>query len=195
MHAPMDEWMEVNIVPKDEHTPEPLLLEVVDPLVHDQLRDEIERWFFFWEPELRLRVRWRNPASAAENRAAVARHLDEALADGKLARWWEGNHGKEGERYTGEADFYGQELWELTSSDWMGGSELALAIVKLDAQGRLSRPRHFHWGRRVHLFSNELRQDEIALCLNQAYGYIQTYYSGDPRFDDVVRGIEKLLRS
>ena len=141
--------MEVNAVPVDGRNPERLLLDVVDPLVHVHLRDEIERWFYFWEPELRLRLCWRDPARAGEIRSAVARLLDQAQAEGKLARWWEGNHGKEGERYGGEADFYGAELWKLTSRDWMGGSELALAIVKLDAEGRLSEPREFHWERRV----------------------------------------------
>jgi hypothetical protein len=190
----VDEWIEVNVVPVDERNPEPLLLDVVDPLVHEQLGDEVDRWFYFWEPELRLRICWRDPARAADHRAAVTRLLDQAQEEGKLVRWWEGNHGKEGEHYTGEADFYGPELWKLTSNDWMAGSELALAIVKLEAQRSLSKPRHFHWDRRVHLFSNQLRQDEIALCLNQAYGYIQTYYPGDPRFDDVKREIENLLQ-
>lgn len=194
-HAtPVDEWIEVNIVPADKGSPERLLLDIVDPIVHEQLGDEIERWFYFWEPELRLRLRWRDPNRADSNRSAVAQLLDQAQAEGRLARWWEGNHGKEGERYTGEAEFYGPELWELTSRDWMGGSELALAIVKLDSEGRLSKPRDFHWERRVHLFSNQLLADEIALCLRQAHGYIGTRFRGDPRFDDVMNAIEKLFR-
>lgn len=195
MPAHIDDWIEVNIVPPDERYPEPILLDVVDPIVHSHLVDKIERWFYFWEPELRLRLRWRDPACANTNRAALAELLDQAQADRKLSRWWEGNHGKEGERYTGEADFYGPEVWDLTSRDWMGGSELALAIVKLDSEGRLTEPRDFHWNRRVHLFSNQLLLDEIALCLRQAYGYIDARFPGEERFDEIKNAIEKLLRA
>ena len=43
---------------------ESLLVELVDPLVHGELSGAIATWFFFWEPELRLRIRWREPERA-----------------------------------------------------------------------------------------------------------------------------------
>ena len=188
----MSEWVEVNIVPADQHDPETLLLDVVDPLVHDRLREQIETWFFFWEPAPRLRLRWREPAQSSEGRSELAQFLDRAREDGKLGEWYEGNHGKRGETYRGEADLYGERVWELTSKDWMSGSELALALVKLDHDGTLEKPRNFHWQRRVHLFSNQLRADEIDLCLRQASGYIDMYFRDDRRYAAVMHAIKEL---
>jgi hypothetical protein len=174
------EWIEVNI-PARAHDRERMLLEIVDPLVHEHLGGQVRTWFYFWEPELRLRIRWADPAHADSGRVDLGTFLDKAKADGKLEDWYEANHGARGEVYRGEADFYGSEIWERTASDWMSGSELALAIVRLDAEGALTKPHQFHWARRVHLFSNQLWLDEIALCLHQAHGYLGMTDPTDPR--------------
>jgi Lantibiotic biosynthesis dehydratase C-term len=168
---PGGEWIEVNI-PARAKDRAPLLLNVVDPLVHEQFAGRVKTWFYFWEPELRLRLRWADPAQAESNRTELAAFLDRAKADRNVKDWYEANHGARGEVYDGEADFYGEEIWERTASDWMSGSELALAIVRLGDAGALTKPEEFHWARRVHLFSNQLWLDEIALCLRQAHGYL-----------------------
>ncbi len=190
------EWIEVNIpaVAAEERTR--LLLEVVDPLVHDELGDHVKTWFYFWEPELRLRIRWLDPGRAEAARAELTRFLDEARADGKVEDWYEANHGNRGERYRGEADFYGSEVWELTANDWMSGSELALAIVRFEAEGALTKPKDFYWKRRVHLFSNQLWLPEIALCLDQARGYLRmTEEANEPRIVEIIAAIEKFLEA
>ena len=188
----MGEWIEVNIEPVGEARTT-LLLDVVEPLVHEQLADEIETWFYFWEPELRLRLRWRDPQREDENRAALARILDAARADGKLVEWYEGNHGSRDGPYEGEADFYGAEVWELVARDWMSGSELALAIQRADAGGALTKPPSFHWARRVHLFSNQLLLDEVPLCLVQARGYLRMRGATDRAAKRVMSAIERFL--
>jgi len=155
---------------------EALLVDLVDHLVHDELGDEIETWFYFWEPDLRLRIRWRDPDRAPEVRRRLGQLLDEARSAGMLREWYEGAHGTKGETYTGEAEHYGEDVWPRIQKDWMNGSELALALIKLDRSGRLARPRDYHWGRHVHLFTNQLLgswEDEIELCLRQALGYIR----------------------
>jgi Lantibiotic biosynthesis dehydratase C-term len=187
------EWIEVNIPAADAEKRTRLLLGVVDPLVHEQLGDRVKTWFYFWEPELRLRIRWSDPEQAETGRAELARRLDAAKADGTLADWYEGNHGTRGETYHGEADFYGSELWELTANDWMSGSELALAIVRGEAERALTKPPRFHWERRVHLFSNQLWLDEIALCLRQAHGYLGMTDLNDRRVVKMRAAIEKYL--
>jgi hypothetical protein len=191
--AVQQEWVEVNIVPSSREAPERLLLDVVDPLVHDRLEGRVETWFYFWEPELRLRIRWQQPKRAAEGRDELIAFLDAAERGGMLASWYEGSHGKKGGTYLGEAALYGEEVWELTSKDWMGGSELALALVKLDSENRLTRPRSFHWERRVHLFSNQLLLDEVPLCLRQARGYLSMRDTGDPRVRELMGAIERYL--
>ena len=188
----MSEWIEVNLVPVGEPN-RALLLEVVDPIVHELLAEEIETWFYFWEPELRLRLRWRDAGRASDNRAALARSLDSARADGKIEDWYEGSHGTRGETYTGEADFYGPEVWELVASDWMSGSELALAIARADSEGRLTKPPSFHWQRRVHLFSNQLLLDEVPLCLYQARGYLRMRGATGPSERKLMRSIDRFL--
>jgi hypothetical protein len=190
--GPASDWIEVNIPARAEERVG-LLLDVVDPLVHEELRRQVKTWFYFWEPELRLRIRWADPEQAESARAELARFLDRARAEGKLEDWYEGSHGARGQVYRGEADFYGSEVWELTASDWMSGSELALAIVRSEAERALTKPRAFHWGRRVHLFSNQLWLDEIALCLQQAHGYLGWSDLDDPRVGEIRAAIEKYL--
>src|SRR5881409_2172080 len=96
-----------------------LLVELVGPLVHDELGREIETWFFFWEPELRLRIRWRDPGRAAEHRRTLAAFLDRRKSDGHVAKWYEAAHGRRGETYVGEAEHYGEEVWARVQKDWM----------------------------------------------------------------------------
>jgi hypothetical protein len=186
------DWIEVNIPARDNERAR-LLLEVVDPLVHEMLSETVTTWFYFWEPELRLRVGWSDTLHAERGRAEITRFLDAAKGDGKIVDWYEGNHGARGETYRGEADFYGGELWELTAKDWMSGSELALAIVRAEGEGALTKPRDFHWSRRVHLFSNELWLDEVALCLDQAHAWLGMRDLGDRRVQRIRRAIEKYL--
>src|SRR4051794_27747123 len=96
------EWIELNI-PAPAEDRAGLLLDVVDPLVHDQLAAHLRTWFYFWEPDLRLRIRWAEPELVDSARADLAILLDRAKADGKLQDWYEGNHGTRGEVYRGEA--------------------------------------------------------------------------------------------
>lgn len=180
------EWTEVNIIPTSWEHRERLLLDVVDPVVHEILNDCVGDWHYFWEPALRLRIRWQEPTRDGVDK--LTSFLDEAKTDGKLASWQAGNHGNADETYAGEASDYGLEVWGQTYKDWTSGSELALSIVKHDAANDLSKPRPFHWQRRVHLFSNELGLgffEEACWSLNQAVGYFpRAREVNDPRTND-----------
>jgi hypothetical protein len=154
------QWVEVNIVPAVRDRPERLLVDVVGPLVHGAFGGRLETWFFEWfqEPQehhLRLRLRWRDAdGSDAANDDLFAR-LDQARADGLLGRWWEGNDGRIGEVYDGEADTYG-DLWELSYRDWNSSCELVLAMATADPDNRLSEDRQREWNSRAHLHSNRM---------------------------------------
>lgn len=84
--------------------------------------------------------------------------------------------GVPGEEYDGEAAGYdGPEMWRATFRDWRAGSDLPLALLKLEAEGRLGEGRQHHLERRVHLHSNRLGLtylDEGNLYLNLAVGYL-----------------------
>lgn len=192
----MESWLEVNIVPR-RPLDEEVLVEVVDPLVHDTFADEIATWFFLWEPELRLRIRWRDGDRAPELRDRLGSLLDAWKADRKLEEWYEAAHGVRGERYAGEADHYGDEIWPRLQRDWMSGSELALALVKLDRTGTLTRPRGYHWNRRVHLFTNQLLQTweaEVELSLRQALGYLKLLGAPTPEAKRLISELDELAR-
>jgi hypothetical protein len=182
----LSEWTEVNITPASWEQRERLLLDVVDPLVHDTLDGRMAAWHYFWEPALRLRIRWKQPTQ--DDLRELTSFLDAAKTVGKLTAWISGNHGKPGETYTGEAPGYGPEVWDETYRDWTSASELALSIVKHDAAKDLSEPRPFHWQRRVHLFSNELGLgffEEGCWSLDQANGYLDlARKADDPRARD-----------
>jgi Lantibiotic biosynthesis dehydratase C-term len=168
-------WTEVNLFPAREPS-ESLLTGLIGDLVHETFRGELETWFFFREPELRLRLRWSDPARVEALRSTLGQALDDAVGHGALVEWFEGAHGRRGETYEGEAEMYGTELWSLVQKDWMNGSELAVRIAELEEAGELSRPRPFHWERHVHLFTNQLFgswDSEIELCLAQALGYLR----------------------
>jgi hypothetical protein len=191
----VESWTEVNLVPPATRD-ESLLTGLVDRLVHDRLRGELETWFFFWEPELRLRLRWLDPGRANARRSSLAEALDDAVRDGTLVEWYEGAHGRRGERYAGEAEMYGAEAWPLVQKDWMNGSDLALALAKLERAGLLTAPRAFHWQRHVHLFTNQLYgtwDAEVELCLGQALGYLRHIRAaGGAASDEAARLIREL---
>jgi hypothetical protein len=175
LHPAMEAWVEVNVVAAAERDAG-LISGLVDRIVNGALATELETWFFFWEPELRLRLRWRDPDRAQPCGAVLAAELDESHRRGAIGEWYEGAHGVAGERYQGEADLYGTEVWELVQKDWMNGSEFALLLAKLERAGALTRPRRFHWERHVHLFTNQLYgswEAEVELCLAQALGYLR----------------------
>jgi hypothetical protein len=174
-------WAEVNILPASPEQSEALLIDVVDPLIHEVLNGRLDSWHYFWETgptqmlHLRLRVLW-CPGEEREGDGALSTYLDEAEARGALWRWYPGRHGVPGEHYEGEAASYdGPEMWRATYEDWRAGSDLALALVRLDAQGQLGEGRKFHLERRVHLHSNRLGMsylDEGRLYLGLAIGYL-----------------------
>ena len=144
-----------------------VLVELVDELAHGE---DVVTWFFFWEPELRLRLRW-----AGEPRAQSVRdRLERAVVEGLVSRWRE-------EPYDGEAEMYGAEVWPAIQKDWMNGSELALLCAKLERAGGLTRSREFQWQRHVHLVTNQLFgtwDEEVELCLAQALGYLRHIVNG-----------------
>jgi len=177
-----EDWTEVDILPSDPAQREDLLLDVVDPLIHQTLRERIGSWHYFWEGDpigmlhLRLRVLWL-PDHSNEGKAELAAALDAAETAGGLWRWYPGREGVPGEQYGGEEACYdGPEMWRVTYRDWETGSDLALALLKLDAEGRLEQGRRYHLERRVHLHSNRLglsHRDEGTLYLGLAIGYLE----------------------
>jgi hypothetical protein len=194
------EWTEAHIQQNPDEPKERLLIEVIDPLVHNEFAGRIESWHYFWEPELLLRIRWLQPAEAQKDEDDLKVALDRAKTAGQLVGWHI-------TPYTGEASDYGTEMWDNSYHDWMAGSELALAIVKFDAQGQLSKDRFYHWHRRVHLFSNELGLDhffEGFWSLEQARGYLDLAVKAEDAAQvpddkrrikrDTVDEIERLLK-
>jgi hypothetical protein len=171
-------WTEVNIFPPAGGDPERLLLDIVDPLVHRTLAGQWEAWFFFWECDagrdrvgdhLRLRILWQDRRSRE-----LAAILDDAVTAGTVDCWHEGNHGVKGEQYEGEANGYGgQEAWEATIRHWTTGSELALTILRQEAQGLITKSRSYAWRRDAHLSANWLGLDDVKMCLMQGQRYLE----------------------
>src|SRR5262249_20376465 len=121
-----EQWIEVNLeLPLERDRS--VLVDLVDELAHGE---DVVCWFFFWEPELRLRLKWGGRARRDEVRARLGR----AVADGLVMSWRE-------EPYDGEAEMYGREVWPGIQRDWMNGSELSLLLTRLEREGALTRPR------------------------------------------------------
>ena len=194
----MEAWVEVNVVAAGE-SDAALLTGLVERIVNGPLAAELETWFFFWEPDLRLRLRWHDPERDEACRSLLAVELDASHERGAIGAWSEGAHGVAGQRYAGEADRYGDEVWELVQKAWMNGSEFALLLARLEQSGALTRPRRFHWERQVHLFTNQLYgswEAEVELCLGQALGYLRHIRAGggepSQRTVELIRELEAI---
>jgi hypothetical protein len=193
----MEAWIEANLAPNQTQDSS-LLTDVIDGLVHDCFSGEIENWHYFWEPALRFRIRWRDAPRPPELNDALRAHLDGAEAEGRFKDWVEGSHGESGKAYTGESDFYGEEVWLRIQTDWTSGSELALLLIKLGRNNSLTREQAFHWERRVHLFSNQLfgsLDAEIQLCLIQALGYLSKLEADGVTLAEPARDMADQLQS
>jgi hypothetical protein len=173
-----ERWIEINIE-AGETSPAEFLRTVVDPLVHAEFAEDYETWHFFWEPEgLRLRFRWRDVDSQAAVEQRLGETLDGWRMEGRLTKWWPGNHGREGERHQGEAEQYGPEVWDLILEDWEVSSEQALRFMLIGESGltgTVTSTFRDHWARHVHLHTNRQFlswESEIDLTMRQARGYL-----------------------
>ena len=116
----------------------------------------------------------------------------------KAQRWYPGADGIPGDQYEGEASRYdGPEMWQVTYKDWRTGSDLALALLRLDAEGGLAEGRAYHLERRVHLHSNRLGLslfDEARLYLHLAIGYFNNVpgFPANPFGADVLRDLQNV---
>jgi hypothetical protein len=175
-----EEWTEVNLVPPSEDDSLQVLLEVIDPLVHQALSEYIEIWFYSHYPapdrfHLRLRILWQRPGQMVEGRKELSDFLDAKRAEGILVDLYEGSHGNRGQAYTGEPATYGPEMWEVTYRVWASQCELAITLLRHKFTDSLSEPLPYHWERSVHMLSNCLLfnyVDEVYLSTNQARGYL-----------------------
>lgn len=111
-----------------------VLLEVIDPLVHDTLIGRFDSWHYgqYADPEpepfhLRLRIKWQRPERAAEDKETMFTYLDTLVHEGTLAEWFEGSHGVRDRTYPDEADEY-KEMWGVTYKLWESQSELTLVV-------------------------------------------------------------------
>lgn len=183
-------WIEVNITPSGDG--EALLREIIGPLIRETAPAV---WFFFWEDreggvpgEEDLRLRIRDP-----DRRAVIACLDAAKGNDRIAGWYEGSHGKAGETYPGETGFCGPEAWEVICRDWTAMSSLSLALIDLEAGGRLTRSRSFHLRRSMHLRANQLQLDDITMCLFQAMRYLELEHPEGPEPARLIAAIDRYL--
>ena len=174
-----DEWTEVNLVLFSQNDATKVLLDVIDPLVHDELSGQIDSWHYgqYEEEEtplhLRLRIRWRDPERAAEGRGIISDYLGGKKYGGILQDFYEGSHGKRGQTYPDETDKF-KEMWDASYRFWESQSEYTLALLKHQSDGLLTEDLTWHWESTAHLFSNRLllnSVDEVYLGLQRARAY------------------------
>lgn len=190
-----EEWTEVNLVLNSVNDRIRALLDTIEPMVHNELNGRIDTWFFghYGTPppyHLRVRILWRNQEDVSSGKDDLSTYLDNRKSNGSIADWYEGRDGERGQRYLGEDDRFGAEMWEVTYKLWGCQSEFALTLLKNESERSLStQPFVWHWERALHLFTNRLFLgigDEIYLTLRQAGGYLN-YFAQDNNFDAQMR--------
>jgi hypothetical protein len=176
-----DQWTEVNLVPPRRDDKLRVLLEVIDPLVHEELNSDIESWFYSnydspAPPHLRLRILWKSEIEIARAKGELFDFLDDKKNDGTLVDCFEGSHGVRGLIYPGEPDEH-EGMWEVTYKLWASQSEYALELLRLESANSLTKHHlPWHWSRSVHMLSNPLflnLLDEVYLSLTQGSGYLR----------------------
>lgn len=169
-------WAEFNITPRGSH--DEFLAKAVAPFIS---ANDPESWHFFWEPG----EAWKEGEKPEEPdvcrfrllagksvRESFRHRLQRMRSAGAVRSWYQGAHGKRGERYSGEQGFYGDRVWEATYRLWHAHSRLALLLAVQAQDGTLQRPASFHWRRTAHLTANQLSLPDIRLNLEQAQRYL-----------------------
>ena len=196
MYMP-DAWIEVNLFPPSRDDRIKVLLEVIDPLVHDTLGGRISSWHYGQYADantpfhLRLRILWGEPALAADGKNMMWDFLKDKKDKSILVDFYEGSHGAKSTTYPGEEDEFGTEMWNAKYRFWESQSEHALTLLKNESAKSLSKhDLPWHWEKNVHLFSNRLLlsyADEAYLSLQRARAYL-------PATDNASQAIKQTQR-
>ena len=169
MYMP-DAWIEVNLFPPSRDDRIKVLLEVIDPLVHDTLGERISSWHYGQYAD--------SNTLAADGKNMMWDFLKDKKERSILVDFYEGSHGAKGATYPGEEDEFGTEMWNATYRFWESQSEYALTLLKNEsAKSRSKHDLPWHWEKNVHLFSNRLLlsyADEAYLSLQRARAYLPT---------------------
>jgi hypothetical protein len=165
-----EQWTELNLVPPTRDDKLRVLLEVIDPLVHGLLSQDISHWFYghYDSPgpsHLRLRILWQSGTEISRVTGEATSFLQTKQSDGTLVEFYEGSHGRKYQTYTGEADEH-EGMWEATYKLWSCQSAYALNLLKLESASALTKHHlPWHWSRSVHMLSNSL----LLSYLDEAY--------------------------
>lgn len=195
----MEHWVEVNL-DAAVAMQDGILLDALRPYARGLERKKVLlSWHYFREPEIRFRVKLKTRLVKERQVLAISKLANALLSAGLVSEWHFGNHGEEGEEYTGEEDRYGKEGWKVAQEYFRNGSETALDLLDLKRRSRLESPLWakglgnpweggrrnpwrgregdplvYHWSRLVHLFTNQLGFDmekEAELCSKQSERY------------------------
>ncbi len=138
-----------------QNSPEPELLRAVMlPLVEEH-RGDLRSWHFFWEPDLWLRLAWKEGVNVEAKNVAIRDSLQNIEWS-----WAFASYDVATDEVVSE-----EKIWPLVEQCFCTGSELAAAIPDSREE------RAFHWHRNAHTLANQLFgtwADEVQLCLFQA---------------------------
>jgi len=191
----MRRWTQIEIRTA-ESPDEALLADRVRPLM-ERLRPRLRTWHYFWEPDLWVRLGWRDDADVDAAHADIERVCDQARADGAIEGWAFGTY--DADR---DASFMGEEAWPRVERDFENGAELALHLVGAHRDGGATKSLDFHWARHVHTFTNQLKgtwSHEARLCVLQARYRIKLLSFADgnearrPKLDALAERLDEVL--
>jgi hypothetical protein len=172
-------WLECNIYLKDYNRTNEVLKDFVKPYIKELYDNEVEfTWHYFREPQICLRI-----GAYVEAVKLITVELCDRLhqLEGQSDLYDYhifGAFAQEGKEYIGEADFYGEDVWELCYKRWEAGSNLALQLITVEPIKSIP----FHYTRDIHLFENQLGleySDAITIYLK----WIQKLMECDKDFD------------
>lgn len=121
-------------------------------------------WHCFREPEIRLRLEVTDDAEAGSVQDRIRQFVDSRRSEFQIDRLVFGRHGKEGEKYEGEHEFFGKDGFEVHKMIWMWQSELAVLRYRQEGSGSVETDRDYDVDRLWHLVANQLGPLAVHEC-------------------------------
>lgn len=157
-------WIEVSIFQKDlrQDILEDIVMVLYNEIIYPyKIEGMIESWHFFREPELRFRIELKSEENKEKAKKDLADNLERIKNKGLITKWYFSRHGREGEEYNGEEDFYGKVLFKKQKDLWHNFAELFVKMKTMENLQIMEKSRDFQYKRLRHLLANILGVDEF----------------------------------
>lgn len=170
-----ENWIQFSLYPPGcRNTRQPLqVLYAFLPMWLDKNHSNINRWHCLFEPSALVRCRSPNPTEVLNSAKEIAKECGLVMDYGDCSAETNKNLAWPGLEYHGEAEFYGDEMWEANTKFMQACSELAIEVSKQSNKKQVWYLRKF-----AHLFANAMGMnylEEVGFCQQWGQRALELY--------------------